>query len=68
MIKSLILKHKLTFIGVVVGAIAGFLYWKYVGCYSGTCAITSNPTNSTLYGTLMGGLLFSLFQKENKTK
>jgi rhodanese-related sulfurtransferase len=36
-----------------------------VGCASGTCAITSNPTNSTLYGALMGGLLLNTFQKEN---
>jgi hypothetical protein len=35
-------------IGIVVGAIAGYLYYFYVGCASGTCAITSKPLNSTL--------------------
>jgi hypothetical protein len=54
----------LTLIGVVVGAVAGYAYYFYVGCASGTCAITSKPLNSTLYGSLMGGLLFNLFVKE----
>jgi len=48
-------------IGVVIGAIAGYLYYFYVGCASGTCAITSKPLNSTLYGAVMGGLLFNMF-------
>jgi hypothetical protein len=58
----------ITVIGVIVGAIAGYAYYHYVGCASGTCAITSKPMNSTLYGSLMGGLLFNLFVKENKNK
>ncbi len=57
-------KHKLTIIGMIVGAMGGYLYYHFVGCVSGTCAITSNPVNSTLYGVMMGGLLFSMFQKE----
>lgn len=51
-------------IGVPLGALAGFLYWKFVGCASGSCAITSNPYNSTIYGALMGGLVFSMFKKK----
>jgi len=53
-----ILKYKLTIIGIIVGAIAGYLYYYFIGCSSGTCAITSKPLNSTLYGAMMGGLLF----------
>ena len=48
-------------IGVIVGCIAGYAYYYYVGCASGTCTITSKPLNSTLYGGLMGGLLFNIF-------
>ncbi len=60
-------KYLLTIIGVVVGAIAGYFYWQQVGCSSGNCAITSNPTNSTIYGAVMGGLLLSnFFKKDNK--
>lgn len=56
----------ITGIGLVVGAIAGYLYYFYVGCASGTCAITSKPLNSSLYGALMGGLVFNMFVKSPK--
>ncbi len=64
---NFLLKHKLSIIGIVAKAIGGYVYYHYVGCASGTCAITSKPINSTLYGALMGGLFFNMFQKE-KTK
>lgn len=57
--------NKLTIIGVVVGAIGGYLYYHYVGCASGTCPITSKPLNSTLYGAVMGSLFFNIFKKES---
>ena len=56
----------ITGIGIVVGAIAGYLYYFYVGCANGTCAITSKPLNSTLYGAVMGGLIFNMFIKSPK--
>ncbi len=62
-----ILKHKLVLIGVVAGAIVGYLYYHFVGCGSGSCAITSKPLNSTLYGAVMGGLFLSILKGE-KTK
>ncbi len=64
--KKWILQNKLMFIGAAVGAVAGFLYWNYVGCLTNTCAITSDPTRSTLYFSLMGGLLFSSFKNQKK--
>ncbi len=67
---SFLKKYKLTFLGVFAGAIGGYLYYHFIGCYSGSCAITSQPLNSTVYGALMGGLLFNSFKKEttkNKT-
>ena len=51
----------ITGIGILVGLFAGYLYYLQIGCVSGTCAITSKPLNSTLYGGLMVGLLFNLF-------
>lgn len=64
---NFILKHKLALAGIIAGAIGGYLYYHFIGCASGSCAITSKPLNSTLYGAMMGGLLFSMFQKK-KTK
>ncbi|TMI65862.1 MAG: hypothetical protein E6H07_08120 [Bacteroidetes bacterium] len=58
-----LLNNKLVIVGIIVGSVAGFIYWKQVGCTSGTCMITSKWHNSTGYGALMGGLLFSIFQK-----
>lgn len=52
--------------GIVVGAMAGYLYYSEIGCVSGTCAITSRPLSSTLYGALMGGLLVNAFVKSPK--
>lgn len=57
-------KYKLTIIGTLVGAIGGYLYYHFVGCASGTCAITSKPLNSTLYGAFMGGGCSVVFKKK----
>ena len=57
-------KYWITILGIIFGSITGYFYYKYVGCVSGTCAITSKPINSTVYGAIMGGLLFNLFEKK----
>jgi hypothetical protein len=41
-------------LGIILGAIAGYSYYYFVGCNSGTCPITSNWHISTLYGAAMG--------------
>lgn len=66
--KSFLIRHKLTLLGILAGAVTGYFYWKWIGCHSGSCAITSNPINSTIYGSVMGGLLFSMFQKRKIEK
>jgi phage shock protein E len=63
---NFILANKLTILGVTLGAISGYLYYYFVGCASGTCAITSSPINSTLYGAVMGGLLSNILKKQPK--
>jgi hypothetical protein len=57
-------KYKRELIGITLGAIAGLLYWKFVGCSSRTCMITSKPINSSLYGALMGFLVAGIFKKK----
>ena len=46
-------------LGIVIGGVAGFLYYKLVGCRTGSCPITSNPFASIIFGALFGGLLSS---------
>lgn len=41
----------------LLGGVAGYLYYAFVGCVSGTCPISSNPWLMTGYGTVMGLLL-----------
>ena len=63
---AFISKYKWTLTGIVLGALAGYLYYFFIGCNNGTCAITSKPFNSTVYGAVMGGLVSGIFKKEKK--
>lgn len=67
MIKKVFTQYWLVLLGVVIGALGGYLYWLYIGCSSGSCPITSSPFLSSLWGAVMGGLLFSIFKREKKS-
>lgn len=56
--------NKLLIAGIVIGAIAGFSYWYFWGCSNGRCMLKSNPYYMTAYGTLLGGLFFTLLKKQ----
>jgi Family of unknown function (DUF6132) len=49
-------------IGVVVGGGLGFAFYKFVGCSTGTCPLTSNPIVSTIFGAVMGMLVATSFR------
>ena len=53
-------------IGVVLGGAVGFAYYYFIGCKSGTCAITSSPVKSTIYGVLLGVLWIFPTKKKEK--
>lgn len=66
---NFIKKHGQAMAGIVLGAALGYAYYYFIGCSSGSCAITSKPLNSTLYGALMGFLLAGTFRRnEEKTQ
>jgi hypothetical protein len=50
-------------IGAVLGAAGGYIYYVQIGCNSGSCAITSNPYLSMLWGAAIGYLVFDLFKR-----
>jgi hypothetical protein len=54
---EIIKNRRLQLIFLVLGAMGGFLYWRFIGCNSGTCAIKSVWYWSTLWGAAVGYLL-----------
>jgi hypothetical protein len=64
--KYFLKKHILKIIGIFVGSVAGFLYYHFIGCSSGTCPITSNPYMTVAYGALLGYLFSDMFRKKER--
>ncbi len=61
-------KRKISVIFLFLEGLSGFLYWRFIGCSSGTCPITSNWYASTLYGMLLGWLTGDLVASFRKGK
>jgi hypothetical protein len=53
-------------IGLVTGGIGGFLYYYFVGCQSGTCALKSNPFYNIVLGLLLGYLIADMIKFKKK--
>jgi hypothetical protein len=53
-------------VGLLLGAIGGYIYYLKVGCVSGTCAISSNPWMSAAWGGAFGYLVFDMFNGRKK--
>jgi hypothetical protein len=43
--------------GIVLGGLAGFGLYRYVGCANGTCLISSSPWGSIVYCMILGFVL-----------
>ena len=55
--KKILKEKRYVILSTLIGAAGGFLYWKFVGCLSGTCPIQSVWYWSTLWGTVAGYLV-----------
>ena len=55
--KTWIYDNKWPIIVAPIGAIVGLLYWYFIGCSTGSCAITSVWYRTMLYGAFMGWLV-----------
>jgi hypothetical protein len=59
-INELIRNDRVVLIFTIVGAAGGFLYWRFIGCSTGTCPIKSVWYWSTLFGGVIGYLTGSI--------
>jgi len=46
--------------GPLLGAVIGFAFYRFVGCATGHCPITSNPWVSTIYGAVIGFMIATI--------
>jgi hypothetical protein len=71
-IKEIFKSKRIQIIFFLAGALGGFLYWRFVGCSSGTCAIKSVWYWSTLWGAavgyLVGDFIMDFVNKRSKKK
>ncbi|TNF45624.1 MAG: hypothetical protein EP310_01215 [Bacteroidetes bacterium] len=56
-IKEIFKSKRVQIVFLLAGATGGFLYWRFIGCNSGTCAIKSVWYWSTLWGAAVGYLV-----------
>ena len=71
-----LLRHFIMWLGLIlIGGSAGYIYYAQIGCEQGTCAITSDPVNSVIWGAFMGAVAGMpkiekiyriVFKRENK--
>ncbi len=50
-----------TIVGTIIGGAMGLLYYKLVGCQSGSCPITAKPHRTAIYGAILGFMISSSF-------
>jgi hypothetical protein len=71
-IKEIFKSKRIQIVFFLAGALGGFLYWRFVGCNSGTCAIKSVWYWSTLWGAavgyLVGDFIMDFVNKRSKKK
>lgn len=55
------IKFKMIIPGILIGGLAGFLFYYFVGCKTGSCPITGHSYSSIMAGGLMGYLISDIF-------
>jgi len=65
--KKIIIKYKPSILGLIVGSIGGWLYWKFGGHTGGNSSpaiytISFNPISIAICGTVLLGIIFTMFK------
>jgi hypothetical protein len=58
--KKFIISYWYVLLLTLFGILGGFLYWRLIGCNSGSCPITSHWHTSSVVGGIMGYLTGSI--------
>jgi len=61
-------QNKFALIMLIPGAIGGYLYWRYIGCTTGSCPITSVWYTSSIYGVILGFVIGNLVDERKMKK
>ncbi|MGB4204932.1 MAG: DUF6132 family protein [Bacteroidales bacterium] len=61
-------KYSAQLVGAIIGIVGGYFYYRFIGCNSGSCPITSNPFMSMIWGGLMSYLLVDMVVGFKKSK
>ena len=54
--------NKIIFFGIILGGIGGYLYWKEIGCVTGTCPLKSQWQTMIPYGIFVGYIISDFIQ------
>ena len=54
--------NKIIFFGIILGGIGGYLYWKEIGCVTGTCPLKSQWQTMIPYGMFVGYIISDFIQ------
>jgi hypothetical protein len=65
-----IAKYRWPVVGVLLGGLGGYFYWKEIGCLTGTCPLQSQWQTMIPYGMLIGywatDFIKPIFKKTNQ--
>lgn len=61
-LKNLWKKYRVNLLFIIIGAIGGYIYWKEIGCLSGTCPLKSLWYYDALLGALVSLLILDLIK------
>ena len=54
--------NKVIMLGIILGGVGGYWYWKEIGCVTGTCPLKSQWQTMVPYGMFMGYVVSDFIQ------